>query len=342
MSDSPNVMRGEHNGVITPITRKYAPHLIDLGGCSLHYVSNAVKNATQKLYKAEEVEEFLQDICSFFSFHVEFAEEFRELQEELEIPQHRLVKYCTVRFLSIYSSVKRALEQYETLKHLFLVNIPKNHRNVAKQPRVMRIVQKLQDKFTLPTLEFIKFASEPYNRYEQLFQRNEPTIHLLYNKQVELYRTTLLSFCKFEEVEKLSNDSALVKFKYEETKNHLHKSKIELGVKATEIIKNFSQDDKDIFTVGAKDFLKKLAGGLHKDLSLQSRVLADLRCLAPKNRTVAFEKSIVRLGKRMPPKACLSSSEMDLLPLEWKYLVLEKMSVDSKMNLEAYWEKKSN
>lgn len=103
MSDSPNVMRGDYKGVITQITKKYAPHLVDLGGCSLHYVSNAVKNATHKLYKAEEVEEFLQDTSSFFSFHVEFAEEFSELQEELEIPKHRLVKYCQVRFLSIYS-----------------------------------------------------------------------------------------------------------------------------------------------------------------------------------------------------------------------------------------------
>ena len=73
MSDSPNVMRGDHKGVIAQITKKYAPHLIDLGGCSLHHVSNAVKNATPKLHKAEKIEEFLQDTSSFFSFHVEFA-----------------------------------------------------------------------------------------------------------------------------------------------------------------------------------------------------------------------------------------------------------------------------
>ena len=84
------------------------------------------------------------------------------------------------------------------------------------------------------------------------FKKSEPTIHHLYNKQVELYRTTLLSFCKFEQIEKLSTDSALVKFKYDETKNHLGKSKIQLGVKATQLLKNLSQDDKDLFTFGAK------------------------------------------------------------------------------------------
>ena len=96
MSDSPNTMRGPYKGVVTQITKNYAPHLMDLGGCSLHYASNAVKNATHKLYKAEEIEEFLQDSSTFFSFHVEFAEEFSELQEEIQIEKHRLVKYCLV------------------------------------------------------------------------------------------------------------------------------------------------------------------------------------------------------------------------------------------------------
>ena len=82
MSDSPSVMRGKYQGVVTQFKEKYAPHIIDLGGCSLHLVSNAVKNATEKLYKADDIEEFLQAISTFFSYHVEFAEEFEDLQEK--------------------------------------------------------------------------------------------------------------------------------------------------------------------------------------------------------------------------------------------------------------------
>ena len=161
-------------------------------------MSNAVKNATPKLHKAEKIEEFLQDTSSFFSFHVEFANEFSDLQEELKIDQHCLIKYIQVRFLSIYTSVKRVLEQYEALKSLFLNRIPNYHPKVAKQDKVGRITLRLDDKITLASLEFISFVLLPYHKYEQLFQRNEPTMHLLYNKQVELYRTTLLLFCKFK------------------------------------------------------------------------------------------------------------------------------------------------
>ena len=133
MSDSPNVMRGPYKGVVTRLKRDYAPHIVDLGGCSLHYVDNAIKNATYKLHKAEDIEEFLQDLSTFFSFHVEFAEEFSKIQEELQIPKHRLIKYIIVRFLSIYPSIKTVLEQYEAIKLLFLVKIPQKHHKVAKQ-----------------------------------------------------------------------------------------------------------------------------------------------------------------------------------------------------------------
>ena len=106
----------------------------------------------QKLLK-----NFLQDLSAFFSFHIEFAEEFSQLQEELQIPKHRLIKYVIVRFLSIYPSIVRVLEQYEPIKLLFLVRIPENHPKVNKQARVIR-VERLNDKITLPTLELIVFS----------------------------------------------------------------------------------------------------------------------------------------------------------------------------------------
>ena len=158
MSDSPNVMRGPYKGVVTRLKRDYAPRITDLGGCSLHYVDNAIKNATYKLHNAEVIEEFLQDLSTFFSFHVEFAEEFSKLQEELQIPKHRLIKYIIVRFLSIYSSIKNVLEQYEAIKLLFLVKIPQKYHKVTKQARVIRINQRLKDNMTLPTLEFLFFS----------------------------------------------------------------------------------------------------------------------------------------------------------------------------------------
>ena len=67
MTDNPNVMRGVLTGVVTQLKSKYADHLIDIGGCSLHHVS------------------------SFFTFHVEFCEKFSHIQEIFDLKKHRIL-----------------------------------------------------------------------------------------------------------------------------------------------------------------------------------------------------------------------------------------------------------
>ena len=66
MSDNASVNRGCHNGAITQIKNTYAKHLVDIGGCSLHHISNACEHGLKKLYRFHEIEEFVQDVSSFF------------------------------------------------------------------------------------------------------------------------------------------------------------------------------------------------------------------------------------------------------------------------------------
>ena len=68
MSDNPNVMRGALSGLVTQMKSKYAVHMIDIGGCSLHHVHNAIKTSLPELHDYEELEDFLQDVSAFFLF----------------------------------------------------------------------------------------------------------------------------------------------------------------------------------------------------------------------------------------------------------------------------------
>ena len=140
-------------------------------------------------------------------------------------------------------------------------------------------------------------------------------------------------------IAKIESDSELVKFDYNNKKNQLDKSKISIGTKASKLLKSFSDDERSVFMFGVKDFLIKVTDGLLKDLSLQNQVVADLRCLAPSNRTVSYERAIIRLAKKLPPNVCLTSKEIDNLPLEWKYLVLEKFTWDKYDSLQTHWVK---
>ena len=66
MSDNCNVMRGIHNGVVTQLKDKHAKHVIDIGGCSLHHISNACEHALKELFRFKELEEFVHNSSTFF------------------------------------------------------------------------------------------------------------------------------------------------------------------------------------------------------------------------------------------------------------------------------------
>ena len=71
MTDNPNVMRSLYTGIVTQLKQKYADHLLDIGGGSLHHLTNG-------LYRYEEIEDFVQNLYTFFSHHVEFTDKFCE------------------------------------------------------------------------------------------------------------------------------------------------------------------------------------------------------------------------------------------------------------------------
>ena len=77
MSDNASVMRGCYKGAINQIKTKHAKRLIDIGGCSLHHVANAVEHASKHLFKYEETEDFVQDVSAFFSYHDDFASKLK-------------------------------------------------------------------------------------------------------------------------------------------------------------------------------------------------------------------------------------------------------------------------
>lgn len=159
MSDSPNVMRGRFTGVLSKIKSQYAPHLLDVGGCSLHHVHNAVSYAIDAL--DEDVEEFTVNIFGFFKHRAGLWEEFQGIQKILEIEEHRILRFVSTRWLSILPVISRLLEQWDALVKFFLDTLPTKHPNVLKQDRTKRIVLYLQD-ISMHTKMFFLQATLPH------------------------------------------------------------------------------------------------------------------------------------------------------------------------------------
>jgi hypothetical protein len=64
MSDSCPTMRGEKSGVFKRL-KQVSPKCVDLGGCSLHHVHNAVKYAMMVF--DSKLEEFISDVYCYFN-----------------------------------------------------------------------------------------------------------------------------------------------------------------------------------------------------------------------------------------------------------------------------------
>ena len=238
---------------------------------------------------------------------------------------------CTLNFmkivfvLSTYPVVERLIEQFSAIEKLFLDVIFKNYPKVKRQPRVIRISEALTNIFTLPTLHFILFVLESFQKYEKLFQRQDPTIHLLYDKQVDLFRGTLLHFCVFSKIKPLRKSVTLIKFDYKHNDNVKPLDEISIGVAAKGIISKFSQQDKTVFLSGVKRFFIKLCDQLLAKLSLKSVLLGNLRFLNPENINEEGQKMISYCASNMPPGFKMSTRDIDALSIEWQLLRLEDL-----------------
>ena len=117
MTDSPHVMRGKKSGVLARVKQEHAPNIVDVGGCSLHHVANAVSHATSAL--GDEVENFALDVFAFFKHRSGLLKDFRGMQTILDLPTHRILRFVSTRWLSVLPVVERLLEQLPALRVFF-------------------------------------------------------------------------------------------------------------------------------------------------------------------------------------------------------------------------------
>ncbi|KAL8572454.1 hypothetical protein ACOMHN_005600 [Nucella lapillus] len=113
-SDNAPVMTGQNKGVFAFVTDKNRN--VYLAACTLHLVHIGAKKGAACL---PPVEEILVDIYYFFQKSTLCQSNLRELQELYDVEQRKMLKHGCTRWLSIARCIKRLLESWEPLKHLF-------------------------------------------------------------------------------------------------------------------------------------------------------------------------------------------------------------------------------
>ena len=110
-ADTCNVMFGEHNSVVSRLKEKM-PNIFVMR-CICHSAHLCASHACEKLPRTAG--ELMRDVYNYFSHSAKRQEQFRVVQHFCDMEQHKLLRPCQTRWLSLQSCVSRLIEQWDAL-----------------------------------------------------------------------------------------------------------------------------------------------------------------------------------------------------------------------------------
>lgn len=339
-SDGPNVMKSVKNKL-----NEINNNIVDIGTCTLHKVHNAFGHGVDVF--DSDFETLLIDLYYFFKRSAVQSHDYSQLQVSLGIPNHVFQRHVNSRWLTLNSSVKRFIEQFEAVKAFFKKDVISR----GESSRLKRIKCVLADKTVLAKAMFISNVSELFTGFLLLFQREEPLIHILYDEFVSLTKKLMGRFLKPEsylnkkgsELKSLDLNDGSIWLKYPE-----------IGLNTQEELNKKCKDDLPKFYKAARSFYITCTQSLLKSLPLSNKFLENLKCLHPMYRLEPISSKIIRMLAAEVPNV-VDPSEVSSITDEWILLQTQELdfnhideiseeagcSRDSikSMRLDHYWQK---
>jgi len=362
LMDSCNVMRGSKSGVELKIRTNKANHLLDIDGDSCHHIHNASKkfckpfnNWVEALHTSifndvkwsSDIRDYLKQIC--FAIGVKFT-----------MPE----RFVSHRWLSCYDvsvSNMLKLDAFTILYYSFLTPSDKSsfkhliegiyrrrqvsdeskkiistvHTNLGKK-KITEDGQKRKDKCmerlfherlkTKLVLNFYVAVLPLLKHYVMLFEMKDPIVHLLHEKQVQLFKEFLICFCKPDKVKSMrSRDLANLDLNVADLV--LDKKDMFIGGRNTAII-NKSQKSYVIenFLSTVYNAYTTTAEYLRLKLPLVNPLLRSISAIDP--TSLGNQVSVKYLSKlpEFITNVLTNESELDMFQLE-----VRKIQIDSNL-----------
>ncbi|XP_047474151.1 uncharacterized protein LOC125028715 [Penaeus chinensis] len=189
-----NIM-GEQNSLCSRL-RASAPG-ITIFKCICHSLHLCASEAAKCLPR--QCEDLIRNVYSFFSHSAKRKNQFKDFQKICNLKPHKMLHASQTRWLSLHQAVERILEQWEALLLYFKSKEAEDLRLLSTYD----IFCKLQDKSIICYLKFLNFILPKCNNINLLFQRQTPTIHLVYKEIRDLYQQIVLMFCKPDSIKRV-------------------------------------------------------------------------------------------------------------------------------------------
>lgn len=307
-SDGPNVMKSVRN----KLQKDMPSSLVDINNCNLHKVHNAFAKGLDAF--GSDVEEVVRNVYYYFKSAVR-AEALGECQEALGIASHVFLRHVSNRWLTLQDSLCRVLEQFEALKSYF-------HKASMTKQRVdtQNLHSKLAAAFSKKDLYakvlFLKNCAELFSRFQTLFQKQEPLLHILHAELLSLVQR-ILSRCLRSAAYVDKSAEELKKLDVQDST--LWKTKPEVGMDTEQAMLKWDPGEKKRLLLGARAFYLACSKDLLQKLPLDNKVLQHTSLLGLQPSDVESEvRSLRYLASQLPQ--VLESDHVSSLVDEWHLL----------------------
>lgn len=324
-------MRGAKSGVIVRLQNE-VNHLLDVGGCSLHYVHNSVKHACEVI-DAIELEQLISDVYNFFRYNDDA--DYKLATEIMEVEYHKFLRHVETRWLQCLPVIERLLEQYDALVYFFS-SLATRSRSSVGSDRLMRLKLALSDPMTRALLMFLSHALKPLNCFEKVFQCSGTMIHSIWEQMKELLLRWLTMFKKESAIDKKAPWKSIGEDEM------LPDHQIIIGEETKLLAITMTDNQRTYFYHQVKKFFVECSKQLLHYLPFDNAILKNMRFLDPiKKESKHLEAMAMNVAKKMPN--IVRPDDQTQLRVEIRaYKMLDLGSSSQTLNVEpddllGYW-----
>ncbi|KAK2715917.1 hypothetical protein QYM36_010478 [Artemia franciscana] len=187
--DNASVNMGEVTG-LKALVKIDNPYVIVVG-CVCHSLALCASNASKEI--PLEFDEFVRDVYNYIQHSPKRIAAYAEFQGITDTKNHRLLKVCDVRWLSLESVVMRILEQWRALKVYFYEEF-----KAIKSASAEKVLKMMENVYTKLYLQFLGFILPQVNKLNILFQAEGVRLHCLCNEVSTVFGTILRNLLRPE------------------------------------------------------------------------------------------------------------------------------------------------
>ena len=322
--DNTSVNVGLRHSIMTHVKQKNTSCYFM--GCPCHLIHNVACRASEAFQESSgfDIEDFCVDIFYWFDKSTKRKGILREFCDFCDNEYHEVVRYVSVRWLSLEKAIYRILQLYVSLQSYF-------KSESESQARFARLLSAFNNPMTEIYLLFYEAVLPTFTNLNRLLQREDPNIFLVGDAIQSFLKKILAKFVTLQAI-KAHTDIMAVDFQC--PSNQLDDDKITIGFTTKQcLLKLFDEgsisdsDKKKFFTAVRAFYIEATLEGLRK-LPFHDPTIHNAKFLNFEKREECTFSDVEYFCSRYSELLNFTSAQMDKLQEEFfHYQLLEKSTI---------------